>query len=60
MDGLYLPYKLVENYEGDWYGVKLTNNVFEAFGDPTKLGFLLNYFKQFAEENTKAKNRSLD
>lgn len=52
LQDLNIPYKLVENSENDWYGIKIENQKFEAFGDPLKLEFLLTKFKDFAENNS--------
>lgn len=35
--------------DNDWYGLKVENNVFEAFGDPSKLEFLLKEFKKLVD-----------
>ena len=34
----------------DWYGVKIENKRFTAAGDPKKLGFLLNLFREMIEK----------
>lgn len=39
-------WKQIELSERDWYGYKIEKNVFEASGDPAKLGFLLRLFKE--------------
>ncbi len=51
IQNLVIPYKLFEGTEGNWYGIKLENKIFEAFGDPLKLEFLLNEFKRIVEMN---------
>ena len=38
--------KDIENNEADWFVIKCDGNVFEGFGDPTKLGLLIDYFRQ--------------
>lgn len=38
-----------ENAENDWYGYKIVGNVFNASGDPKKLGFLISIFKNKIE-----------
>ncbi|MEQ9210740.1 MAG: Imm53 family immunity protein, partial [Pseudomonadales bacterium] len=55
--GLHIPYKLVEISENDWYGIKVENQVFEAFGDPLKLEFLLNEFRGIVEKNGTPRER---
>ena len=35
-----------ETSEADWYGYKIENNTFDASGDPSKLEFLLQLFKE--------------
>lgn len=44
-----LEYKLIENSEEDWYSYEVKNNKYFANGDPNKLGFLLNIFRDFVE-----------
>lgn len=49
----------VEVSENDWYFYKIENGKFIASGDPSKLEFLLNKFRELVEEHTKAaKNES--
>ncbi|MEZ4755488.1 MAG: immunity 53 family protein [Flavobacteriales bacterium] len=46
--GLTLPdeeWKLFELSENDWYGYKVENNTFIASGDPLKLEFIIQLFK---------------
>lgn len=38
-----------EKDENQWYGFKIKNNVFNASGDPKKLNFLINLFKDKVE-----------
>lgn len=47
-----LEYTYIKKNENDWYGIKIENSQFNAFGDPTKLSFLLEFFKKFVEEKT--------
>ena len=49
---LEIPYHLTEYAPNDWYGIKVENQVFEAFGDPMKLEFLLKEFRRIAEGHT--------
>ena len=60
IDLRYTPYEdftkeweLVEKGENDWYGVKIENAVYDAAGDPKKLKFLLDGFREFVETNKK-------
>lgn len=43
------PWKLIEKSDHDWYGFKVENDKFDAAGDPSKLEFLINLFKEFVE-----------
>lgn len=38
-----------ENGDTDWYGYKILNGKYEAFGDPTKLETLIKKFKEIVE-----------
>lgn len=62
LHNLIIPYKLIENSANDWYGIKVENQVFEAYGDPMKLEFLLLEFKKIAEINSSGvqNNESFD
>ena len=42
-----LQYKLIEKSENDWYSTKIDQKVFYAAGDPDKLEFLLEKFREF-------------
>lgn len=44
-----IEYNLIEKDEDDWYGIKVEDAQFIASGDPAKLEFLLNKFKEFVE-----------
>jgi hypothetical protein len=44
-------WNLVEKSETDWYGYKVTNNVFNASGDPQKLNFIISLFKEKIEQH---------
>ncbi len=44
-----LTWKLFENSEEDWYGFMTTENQFKASGDPSKLQFLLEKFRELVE-----------
>ena len=46
-----IPWTFIEKSQNDWYGYKIENGKFEASGDPTKLTFLLNKFKEIVEDN---------
>jgi hypothetical protein len=48
LEGMVIEYKLIEKSKGDWYGLKIEDNVFHAAGDPAKLQFLLEKFKEIA------------
>ncbi len=48
-----IDYILTENSEEDWYGIKVENSQFIGTGDPYKLSFLIEKFRQFTEERTK-------
>ena len=48
-----IEYTLNEKDENDWYGVKVENAEFVAGGDPNKLLFLIELFKQFVEKGSK-------
>lgn len=56
LEGYVLPYKLVERSEGDWYGIRVENNIFYAAGDENKLEFLLENFKEIITDNYKARS----
>lgn len=47
-----LEYTYTEKNENDWFGIKIENAIFYAFGDTNKLSFLLELFKKFVEEKT--------
>lgn len=38
-----------KNDENDWYGYKITDNIFYGSGDPYKLNFLIKLFKEKVE-----------
>ena len=44
----------VENSENDWYSYKIVDGRFIAAGDPLKLEFLLQTFKQIIEGDIKS------
>lgn len=46
LEGYNIEYNLFEKSENDWYGFKIENNIFHAAGDPNKLKFLLEKFKE--------------
>lgn len=39
-------WKMFEKEDNDWYGYKISDNIFNAAGDPKKLEFLLSLFKE--------------
>lgn len=45
-------YALTENNDKDWFGFKVENAQFIATGDPNKLLFLIEKFKQFVEDRS--------
>lgn len=47
-----IDYVLTENNEKDWFGFKVENAQFIASGDPNKLSFLIEKFKQFVEDRS--------
>jgi hypothetical protein len=49
LEGLEMKLILNNIDDDDWYGLKVENNVFEAFGDPSKLEFLLAEFKKIVD-----------
>lgn len=51
LEGIEQEWRLIENHEQDWYGVKIEDGNYKASGDPNKLEFLLNLFKQLVEEH---------
>lgn len=48
------PWKMIERTEKDWYGYSISDDQFSASGDPTKLPFLVDIFRQFSESDTKS------
>lgn len=52
LEKLEIDYQFVETDDENWYGIKMIDGKFNAFGDPTKLEFLLNKFKELVEQNT--------
>jgi hypothetical protein len=49
LEGLEMKLILNNIDDNDWYGLKVEHNVFEAFGDPSKLEFLLTEFKKIVD-----------
>jgi len=39
-------YQSIERANDDWYVVEIRDKKFIAFGDTSKLDFIINYFKQ--------------
>lgn len=52
-----MPYSLNEKNDKDWYGISVKDGIYSAAGDPTKLRFLLEKFKEFIEGNDNATSR---
>lgn len=52
-ENLELNIELVENSENDWFTYKVKDAKFTAFGDLSKLEFLLKKFKELVESNSK-------
>src|SRR5687767_10746727 len=46
LEGYEIKYTLIEKAPDDWYGLKIEENIFHAAGDPNKLIFLLEKFKE--------------
>jgi len=47
---LKLDYVFIESDINNWHGRKVENAVYKAFGDPSKLEFLLLEFKKWTEK----------
>lgn len=45
-------YTFTKINDDDWFGIKVENAEFYAFGDSNKLSFLLELFKSFVEEKS--------
>lgn len=43
--------------DDDWYSFEIKKNTFRAGGDPSKLYFLLNKFKELVEANAEKNNQ---
>ncbi|MCB1156870.1 MAG: immunity 53 family protein [Leptospiraceae bacterium] len=50
IETLNIPYELHEQSEEDWYTFEVKDKTFKANGDPTKLEFLLEKFKELTEK----------
>jgi len=48
-----IDWRYFETSENDWFGYKIEDSYFSASGDPTKLEFLLQLFKNFVENGEK-------
>ena len=46
-----IEYSFNKSSENDWYSYKIQNNEFVATGDPNKLTFLLELFRNIVEES---------
>jgi hypothetical protein len=51
LEHLAKDHSLVEKSETDWYGYSIKKSIYKAAGDPSKLQFLLELFRQIVEEN---------
>ena len=51
-----IPWVFVENQVDDWYGYKIQDGKFEASGDPSKIEFLINLFKEIIENEKSSSN----
>ncbi|HXD93130.1 MAG TPA: immunity 53 family protein [Bacteroidia bacterium] len=51
LENLSLDSGLIEKNENDWFIYEIENSTFIGNGDPTKLIFLLEKFKEIAENN---------
>ena len=51
-----VPWKLYENSENDWIGIKIKNNKFYSSGDPAKLNKILELFKFLIENKSIEEN----
>lgn len=49
MEGLEIEYKLEERSESDWYSIAVQKQKYDAGGDPSKLTFLLERFRELVE-----------
>ncbi|MDJ1482791.1 immunity 53 family protein [Cytophagaceae bacterium YF14B1] len=50
LEDVVIPYQYFEKQEGDFYGFKIENKQYNAFGDPSKLEFLLLNFQKIVED----------
>ena len=46
LEGVVLPYELIELSSSDWFGVELQDILFRGVGDASKLDFLISKFKE--------------
>ena len=49
LEGLEIAYTLDERSESDWFGISVKKNQYGASGDPSKLTFLLERFRELVE-----------
>ena len=52
---LEIPIQNFDLTEGNWYGYKVSNGKFEAFGDPSKLETLILKFREIVEQHNTLK-----
>jgi hypothetical protein len=58
LEGLVVPYTLVENTEQDGYGFSVEGAKYRGGGDPGKLRMLLEKFRELAESFRTAQSKS--
>lgn len=51
-ESLLIENKLIERSENDWYLIEVKDSFFKGYGDPTKLNFILNAFKEIVETHS--------
>jgi len=49
LEGLEIPYTLIEKSNNTWFGYSITNNVFKGACSPTELNTLIEAFKKVYE-----------
>lgn len=51
LEGLDIAYRMEERSESDWYDIAILKQEFDASGDPSKLTFLLERFRELVENH---------
>jgi hypothetical protein len=51
LESLDINYNLQEKNPNDWYGYSISESKFMGVGDPNKLEFLIELFKEIVKEN---------